>query len=51
MKPSQADITFDTPEPFVLAQQITTDGERITREREQQAADRKESEAKQLAFV
>ena len=51
MKQPQRDIRFDAPEPFALVAQSTSDGERVVKEREQKAADKLESEKKQLTLV
>jgi hypothetical protein len=40
-KARQLEIIWAMPEAFALAIQVTLDGDRVTREQQQQAADRK----------
>lgn len=46
----QIPILWDQPEPFALVPLTAQDGDRLTAEQQQQEADRKASDEKQLKF-
>ena len=46
----QIPLTWDQPEPFALVPLTSQDGDRLTAEQQQQEADRKASDEKQLKF-
>jgi hypothetical protein len=43
-KPNQLDIAWDKPEPFALAIQTSTDGDRVARQKAQAATNRQAAE-------
>lgn len=47
----QPDFAWDRPEPFALAVETATDGDRIAAAKKKQEADRKEAETKQTELV